>query len=503
MSSARFTGLALAAIIGLGLLLRLPSPYLYLEYDEVISILFARQSLGAMVQATAADTMPPLYYGLLHGWLQLLAPMVTAERELLLARSLSLLCSVLAIPVFYLLARRVADTVDALAATALLALSPFHAFYGHFTRMYALLELVGLLAALCFVRWLQENRRRDLLLFTVAAAVSFYVHSLAFLLVFSLDILFLLGRAHWPGTFRPRLWELAAAHVALLVAFAPWLFYLPGQIEQVARAFWIPPPGMVELVRTTIVFNFHLPLTEQFVPLGGFLGLMLMVITAIETGRRWVSHRPARAALLIAGALAVLPVASLFLVSQLLPIYVERALLVSGAAYLLLLAMALRRLPLRPLAWAFSGVVVLGMVVAHSYQYRYQEFPRSPYYQASAYLAGAVQPGDAVLHDVKLSYFPMWYVDPNLAQGYLPDPLGSPNDTLAPATIGVLGLPPTTLEAAAMHRRVWLVLYQRTLDEAAKAGTVPASKAWLEQHYQGGLEQRIGDLRLYLYRTGV
>ena len=251
------------------------------------------------------------------------------------------------------------------------------------------------------------------------------------------------------------------------------------------------------------MFNFHLPLMEQLVPLGGFLGLMLMVITAIETGRRWVSHRPARAALLIAGALAVLPVASLFLVSQLLPIYVERALLVSGAAYLLLLAMALRRLPLRPLAWAFSGVVVLGMVVAHSYQYRYQEFPRSPYYQASAYLAGAVQPGDAVLHDVKLSYFPMWYVDPNLAQGYLPDPLGSPNDTLAPATIGVLGLPPTTLEAAAMHRRVWLVLYQRTLDEAAKAGTVPASKAWLEQHYQGGLEQRIGDLRLYLYRTGV
>ena len=167
MTPVRFTGLALAAIIGLGLLLRLPSPYLYLEYDEVISILFARQSLGAMVQATAADIMPPLYYGLLHGWLQLLAPMVTAERELLLARSLSLLCSVLAIPVFYLLARRVADTVDALAATALLALSPFHAFYGHFTRMYALLELVGLLAALCFVCWLQENRRRDLLLFTV------------------------------------------------------------------------------------------------------------------------------------------------------------------------------------------------------------------------------------------------------------------------------------------------------------------------------------------------
>ena len=77
----------------------------------------------------------------------------------------------------------------------------------------------------------------------------------------------------------------------------------------------------------------------------------------------------------------------------------------------------------------------------------------------------------------------------------MPDPLGSPNDTLAPATIGVLGLPPTTLEAAAMHRRVWLVLYQRTLDEAAKAGTVPASKAWLDQRYQGGLEQRIGDLR--------
>ena len=264
---------------------------------------------------------------------------------------------------------RVADTVDALAATALLALSPFHAFYGHFTRMYALLELVGLLAALCFVRWLQENRRRDLLLFTVAAAVSFYVHSLAFLLVLSLDILFLLGRAHWPGTFRAAV--MGGWRRPMLRCWRPLRrgsSTSPVRSKGGARLL-DPRSRVVELVRTTIVFNFHLPLMEQLVPVGGFLGLMLTVITAIETGRRWVSPSAGRAALLTAGALAVLPVASLFLVSQLLPIYVERALLVSGAAYLLLLAMALRRLPLRPLASAFSGVVVLGMVVAHSYQY--------------------------------------------------------------------------------------------------------------------------------------
>ena len=43
-----------------------------LWWDEGYSVYFATESLARMVELTAHDIHPPLYYGLLHGWLNLL-----------------------------------------------------------------------------------------------------------------------------------------------------------------------------------------------------------------------------------------------------------------------------------------------------------------------------------------------------------------------------------------------------------------------------------------------
>src|SRR3989304_749017 len=130
--AARRELLLVALLTLLGFALRFPSPDRQLEYDEFISMLFAQMSLAQMVRATAADTMPPLYYGMLHLW----SP---GTDNLFQARLLSTLLGATTIPVFYLLARRLEAAATALAATALLVASPFHVFYGHYARMYALL----------------------------------------------------------------------------------------------------------------------------------------------------------------------------------------------------------------------------------------------------------------------------------------------------------------------------------------------------------------------------
>ena len=279
---------------------------------------------------------------------------------------------------------------------------------------------------------------------------------------------------------------------------------LPGQLEKVARAFWIPPPGPTELVRTAIVFHFHLPLPDLMLGLAGFLSLLLVAITGLELRRRWARQEAERASLLVLITLAVAPIVLMFAVSQVRPVYVERGVMVSAAVYYLLLATALRWMPVRPLAWGLWAALGVGIVAAHAYQYSYEEFPRSPFHVAARYLTQQVQREDVVLHDNKLSYFPTYFFARDLAQGYLADAPDSPNGTLSPRTSEVLGLHPTSHgEAVRGHRRLWLVVFQGALDEAAAADVPLPGKRWLDERYRGELQASIGDLRIYLYRLGT
>jgi uncharacterized membrane protein len=441
--------------------------------------------------------MPPLHYALLHGWLRLAGEAVPGPGAVAWGRGYALLLAAPAFPLLFLLARRLAGERDAVAAVGLFAVSPLHVFYGHYVRMYGLMLVAGLAAAFWFLRWLDDGRRRDLAAFTGAAAVSLYVHPLAVLLIATLDLVFMVrvGRAEFVRRFP----ALAVAHLVLALAYTPWLVYLPGQIEKVARAFWIPEPGLSELVRTVIMFHFHLPLPGWALAPAGFLAMLLAVVTAIEAHRRWRAWPVERPALAAAGLLVVAPVALMFVVSQVRPVYVERAVLLSGAVYFALLAAALRRLPVRPLAGALYALLAAGLVLANLYQYHYEAFPRSPFYAVTAVVEAELRPGDLVLHDNKLSYFPSHVIAPGLPQGYLADPPGSPNDTLAPASSAAMGLEPLPLSGAAAHPgRVWLVVFERALRESATTGSPLAGRAALAPR-GAPEERRVGDLVIYRY----
>jgi 4-amino-4-deoxy-L-arabinose transferase-like glycosyltransferase len=159
-----------------------------LWYDEAFSDWLARQDLGAITARTAADIHPPLYYYLLHFWLQL-----TGESEFAL-RYLSLLGAVLLVPAVYLLAAwsvgrwRGSALAPALAA-ALVAIAPAWVWYGQEARMYSLVTLAGALAMAIFAGLLTGRAPRSARSGCLAAllaldVVAIYVHFYAiFLLV--------------------------------------------------------------------------------------------------------------------------------------------------------------------------------------------------------------------------------------------------------------------------------------------------------------------------------
>ncbi len=121
--------------------------------DETFSVWLANHSAADMLQWTVKiDQHPPLYYLLLHSWIALNGD---TPYEV---RMLSVLFGAGAIPVIYLIGKRMSGAVMGLAAAVLLALSPFHIYFAQETRMYTLLAFNAAVAIYALVRLLTDSR---------------------------------------------------------------------------------------------------------------------------------------------------------------------------------------------------------------------------------------------------------------------------------------------------------------------------------------------------------
>lgn len=358
--------------------------------------------------------------------------------------------------------------------------------------MYALLGLAAVVAAWGLLRALEEGRRRWWALFAGGAALTLYAHNLGAFVLLALNVLAVVRRRWWR-----RLPALVLADLVALALFGPWLVgVLPGQLRFIERAYWLNAPRLGEAVRALMspVLTFYEEVRQVWLlGLGFFVSLLLLVLLIL---RVWRARSRAGRFLL----LCWVPIASLFLVAQWRPIYLERALLPSALFYLVAVGWLLVRgsLP-RPVNVGLTVLLAVTTAGMLRYHYAYVGFPRPPFREAAAYLQKHVEMGDVVVHTSKLTYFPMYVYAPDLPGEFLADPPGSPQDTLAYPTQEALGIfaTPTVAEAAGDADRVWLVYFPREVEQMG--GQHPAL-AWLEAHFVEVKQARFGDLVVALYR---
>jgi hypothetical protein len=193
----------------------------------------------------------------------------------------------------------------------------------------------------------------------------------------------------------------------------------------------------------------------------------------------------------------------LFLVSQWIPIYIERALLPSGVIFCVWLAWTLFKTRL-PILIRNTLLVMLAVGAAFGLHQHlaYRGFPYAPYRELVSYLRPQLAPGDVILHSSKLTMFPAVYFDPSLPQTYLADPPGSSVDTLAPATQDVLmRMAESNLESAtAQAEHTWFIIFkQSNLEYIERGEPMHPHLLWLTDHYALIETQSWGDVRLYLF----
>ncbi|MDW8071271.1 MAG: glycosyltransferase family 39 protein [Anaerolineae bacterium] len=114
--------------------------------DEGWSFYFAGMALPEMVQHTAQDIHPPLYYALLHIWLALTAS--TPEG----ARLFSIVVGTLLLPMIWRLGALLLDRRAALLGSVLTAFAPLGVYYSQEVRMYMLVTLLGAASLYSFAR---------------------------------------------------------------------------------------------------------------------------------------------------------------------------------------------------------------------------------------------------------------------------------------------------------------------------------------------------------------
>ena len=463
-------------------------------YDEAFSILFAQKGLAAMLYGTltptgkgTADIHPLGYYFILGNWMKAFGDSAVA------VRLLSILAGVATVFIAYLLARDLFDTRIANIAVVTLALAPFQVHYSQEIRMYSFLALWLLIAAYAYRRATINHSWGWWIVFSVSAALAQYTHNLAAFFLVSLALWPLL-RKDWKN-----LGAVTLAGLGALLIYLPWLVHLPSQFAQVSDAYWVERPGIASLFTLLLVFVTNLPLPNGWLYFALFLSLAVTAIAMFQTFSRQ-NRNPDAIWLLY---LSFVPPMLLLLVSQWIPVYIERALLPSGAIFCIWLAWAFFGTSLPSLLrTALLGLLIIGAGVGLYQHVTYRGFPYAPFQELDVFLRERSQPGDKIIHASKATRLPMAYYDPTLPQAYITDPPGSNTDTLAVATQQVLGLiaQPDIVSATRDAERVWFIVLQRHIDAYIQLGYKDHPYlSQLAESFVLQTNEAWGDLRVYLF----
>jgi mannosyltransferase len=454
--------LLLLAIVLVGSFLRI---YLLgalsIWYDEMFSIVVAKNSLSGVVTAAAtSDVHPPLYYFLLHYWI-----LAFGESDVVI-RLLSAIFGIFAIPMVYLVGRTIFSEEIGLVAAFVTAVSPLNVYYSQEARMYSLLVLLTLLSMYFFILLMRGTYRITLYIgYVIATILLLYAHAYGFFVVFAQNIYFftLLILRNLPRAGVKR-WIALQCVVAL--SFVPWILTLLGKLPVWAEDHsGAMPPAVSALFYTLQIYAGTTLLLAVFLVLCGLL------VAASVYPRRPAETTTAepvektrlspRVPLSLASYLCLVWLLTLnvvpFLISQRLPgMYSYRYAIAASVPLYLFVAKGVSIIRVRSLKLAVIGVIAF-LAISAIYHVPIPELqgthvgigvPKAPVREAVDYINKNAESGDLIV------FSPFW--DRYFFFHY------------ANRSVAILGLPAYDEESSTMalqalanatnaHNRIWLI----------------------------------------------
>lgn len=299
--------------------------------DEAWTLFYGHQSLGELwYYLRTIRAAPPLYHVLTIYWIQL-----AGDGEYAL-RFLSLLFSVIAVPLTYRLGKSLGDVRLGVIAALLMAVSPYQIWHAQDARNYAMLTAASVMSMWSFFKLWRGGGWRWWLIYILSTEWAVLTHYHGLVVIGVQGLFFLLTwQRHW-RYYLP--W--AGTLLVILGPFAAWLFFGSTLWQS---EHWLPfVPLWESYVRSTIAYSVGelAPRPQAIIPALVFLlfyGLGL-IYAARRSWRDWRGLD--MVAFLLAYTLA--PNVAIWLYSQVgTPVYLERYLIPVQVGYLLAVAMGI------------------------------------------------------------------------------------------------------------------------------------------------------------------
>lgn len=464
-------------------------------WDEGLVAWAARLPAAAIVDWTAHDVHPPLYFLLQRLWWFLVG-----DGEFVM-RYTSVLVGTLGVALIYLLGRTLGGPPAGLLAALFLAISPFAMSWSQEMRMYIGASAAATASLWAALRYWQTGRWRPWALYVLATAAGLW------LLYLSVSVLIIANLAFigvWIGRRLP--WQAvlrwAAAQVLVLALYAPWLAYALPRMPSWSTAEPFTPLMFIQLYATTLALGVSVNLERWLLPVLLVVAVLLIGLPLAWQRARSIEQRAGLAMLLLG---LLLPALLVYIVS--LPIHIfyaprlaPRYLIPLAACFYTLLALGLaalaqrRRWPAAALTALVVSVALLGLLDFYPGRIR-----RDDLLSLAATIDAQRQPGDAVVlysdRDWPLfaaQYAGSWTGVPNGAQieeqraGSLLDPLWQAGEGVWLAStpdavrMDPQGFVRRWLEQRAVHVTAWdygenaLAFYARTPQRADSVASVRA-----------------------------
>jgi len=233
-----------------------------------------RKSFDDTIQAfIKSPEHAPLYFILARVWTKFWGSSVTA------IRSLSVLFSLLTLPLIYWLGRLIfQSSKTGWFAVCLLAVSPLYVTYAQEARPYSLWVGIILLSQIALFRALRSNYWLNWLVYTISLILSFYTSLLSVLVIISQSFYVILING-----FRVKskvIYQLTAVAIAL-VAFSPWLVIIAQNWQQLQdNTTWMKVP--LNPIAMIVIWIYSLATIFIETPIYPQLDLMILMRILID-----------------------------------------------------------------------------------------------------------------------------------------------------------------------------------------------------------------------------
>ncbi|CAG0995647.1 MAG: glycosyltransferase family 39 protein [Candidatus Methanoperedens sp.] len=375
----------LIIILFLGLFLRvycLNNESLWL--DEGFSVRISKQNISQIVEEATLYEHPPLYYFILHYWINFFGDSEFSTRFL------SVIFGFLTIIMIYVVGSLIFDIEVGILGSILLGISLFHVQYAQEVRSYTLMSLLTLLSMYFLIKFTEKNDFKISAGYVFSSGALIYTHIFGLFIIIAQNIYILICFKNKSSLLKK--WFLLQVMTGIL--FIPWSRILISNIleKESVSGYWIPKPSISSL---TVLFT-------NYSGYYNFMGINFLLISFLVLSLYYIVRvrNETNNSKILLSLWLLIPIILPLIISMVStpifnPIYTTKYTIGASIAFYLLVAKGIKSINYKYLRlFAISIIIIFSYVGVWGY---YNEINKEQWRDLVNYVDTKAQKGDLLL----------------------------------------------------------------------------------------------------------